>query len=156
MKLIITGATGTGKTRIADIICQEINGNILSADASQVYKLLNIGTNKSLTKTKQHLIDLVEPNENFSVVNYKDAAKPILKQIRTSNIVPVISGGTGFYIDSFLYKRSYGNNLKREKEITSELELTLQEKGPQYLYKQLLKISPSAAEKTHPNNIKEY
>lgn len=154
--IIIGGATATGKTKIANILINELSGELLSCDASQVYKKLNIGTDKNL-EIKQHLIDLVEPDEEFSVVDYKIKSNVVLDELKKSEIMPIIAGGTGYYIDTYLYDQSYGkieNSLYNENEIMVALQDDLNKFGKDYLYNQLLHYDKQAALKTHPNNTK--
>jgi len=155
LKIFIGGSTATGKSSIANLISKEFNGEILSCDASQVYKYMDIGTDKKKElETKQHLIDIVNPDQNFTVVEYKYYADIVLNDLNKSKINPIIAGGTGFYMDAYLYEQEYGNTQINEQEIIQSLEYDLEHKGPDFLYDKLKTIDPITAKKTHPNNTR--
>lgn len=157
MKILIGGATATGKSSTSEFIAEKMNGEILSCDASQVYKYMNIGTDKKLNlSVRQHLIDIVEPDQNFSVVDYQYHAQKTLNTLSKSNIIPIIAGGTGLYLDTYLYSQEYGgsNYNDIQKELILHFENELEQKGKQYLYDKLDKLDPIIASKTHPNNTR--
>lgn len=155
MYIFIAGATSTGKSNIANFISKELNGEILSCDASQVYKHMDIGTNKNRDlETKQHLIDLIEPDQDFTVVDYKRCSNIVLNDLKKINITPIITGGTGFYMDTYLYDQEYGATTINQEEIKKSIEYDLKTKGAIYLYDELKKFDPITAKKTHPNNIR--
>jgi len=127
----------------------------LSCDASQVYKHMDIGTNKNRDlETKQHLIDLIEPDQDFTVVDYKRCSNIVLNDLKKINITPIITGGTGFYMDTYLYDQEYGATTINQEEIKKSIEYDLKTKGAIYLYDELKKFDPITAKKTHPNNIR--
>ena len=109
---VICGATATGKTRLAVDLALKLNTEIISADSQLIYKGLNIGTAKptqgETRGVKHHMIDIVEPNEAFSVGDFAKRASPILNNLLSAGKVPVICGGTGFYINSLLFDLGYG------------------------------------------------
>ncbi|MBR5192672.1 MAG: tRNA (adenosine(37)-N6)-dimethylallyltransferase MiaA [Clostridia bacterium] len=155
--LIICGPTASGKTALAIECAKLLNSEVVSADSMYIYKGLNIGTAKPTTEEmnniKHHLIDVVEPTTTFSVGDYKELAKPIIDDLLTKNKVPVICGGTGFYINSILYDLSYGNAGKnldaREKYFNMAKEL-----GNIAVYNELFRVDKESAEKLHPNDLK--
>lgn len=155
--LIICGATATGKTKLAIECAKKLNTEIISADSQLIYKNLNIGTAKptleEMDGVVHHMIDVVEPNCNFSVSDYCKMAEPIIKRLLSENRTPIICGGTGFYINSLIYDLSYGNaaanNSIREKY--SEL---LRREGKEHLYDLLKRVDPKTAEDLHENDTK--
>ena len=111
--LIICGATATGKSDLAVECAKLLNSEVVSADSMYIYKGLDVGTAKPTTEEMggvlHHVIDVVSPNDNFTVSDYKNIAGPIIEKIIKNGKIPVICGGTGFYINSILYDLSYGN-----------------------------------------------
>lgn len=143
---VILGATGTGKTVIADLLCEKINGEIISADSRQIYKYLNIGTNKSVTKSPQHLIDIINPDETFSAGDFFELASAKFQEIKLRNKKPVVVGGTGLYIKTLLdggLARLPGANWYLRKKFSSYT--------PEQLYQKLLKVDPLSAQRNRGN-----
>lgn len=155
--LIICGATATGKTKLAVDCARKLNTEIISADSQLIYKNLNIGTAKPTAEemggVKHHLIDVVEPDCNFSVADYRQSAEPIIKRLLNENKVPVICGGTGFYINSILYDFGYGN-AGANPEIRKKYNKLLEEKGKEFLYNLLSEIDAETAKRLHVNDTK--
>lgn len=155
--LIICGPTASSKTALAIECAKILNSEVISADSMNVYKGLNIGTAKPSTDEmqgiKHHLIDVVNPTQTFSVGDYKEMALPIIEKLHIQNKIPVICGGTGFYINSLIYDLSYGkspvNFDAREKYKKIALE-----QGNQAVFDILLKVDPESAKKLHVNDIK--
>ena len=112
--LVICGPTASGKTALAVECAKLLNSEVISADSMYIYKQLNVGTAKPTEEEKQgiihHLIDVVEPNKTFSVGDYKEVATPIVEKLISKDKIPIVCGGTGFYINSLLYNFSYGNS----------------------------------------------
>lgn len=155
--LIICGATATGKTKLAIDCAKKLNTEIISADSQLIYKNLDIGTAKP-TKEEMggvvhHMIDIVEPNCNFSVSDYQKLSEPIVKKLLKENKTPIICGGTGFYIKSLIYDLSYGN-AAADSKIREKYDLLLREKGKEYLYNYLFSVDPQTAGKLHINDTK--
>ncbi len=150
--IIITGPTASGKSDIAIKIAKAFNGEIISADSQQVYKEMDIGTAKEANTQgiTHHMIDVVYPNEEFSVENFSNEARDLIKEINNRSKIPIIAGGTGFYIDSILFEMNYGAAPKDE-EIRDRLTALNEEKGSLYLYNKLYEIDPITAKKYHPN-----
>ena len=155
--LIICGATATGKTKLAIDCAKELNTEIISADSQLIYKNLNIGTAKptceEMDGVVHHMIDVVEPSSNFSVSDYCNMAEPIINRLFCKNKVPVICGGTGFYINSLIYDLSYGN-AAANRSIREKYDTLLKENGKDYLYNYLASIDPQTASKLHVNDTK--
>ncbi|GAA4653431.1 tRNA (adenosine(37)-N6)-dimethylallyltransferase MiaA [Anaerocolumna aminovalerica] len=159
--IILTGPTAVGKTDLSIKLAKAVNGEIISADSMQVYKHMNIGTAKimpsEMSGIKHYLIDEFAPQEDFNVVKFKEYAEKYMAEIYANNKVPIIAGGTGFYIQAVLY----GIDFEENEEDTShgisyrkELEDLAQEKGALYIHSMLQEADPAAACSIHPNNIK--
>lgn len=155
--LIICGATATGKTKLAIDCAKKFNTEIISADSQLIYKNLDIGTAKPTAEEMDgvvhHMIDVVEPNCNFSVSDYCELAEPIVKRLLDDNKVPIICGGTGFYINSLIYNLSYGNTAANSI-IRKKYNALLEEKGKKYLYNYLFSVDPQSASVLHENDTK--
>ena len=153
--LIVTGPTASGKSEIALILAKRLNGEIVSADSMQIYRKMDIGTAKpdlfQLNEVKHHMIDIIDIEDNYSVARYKDEAIKCIKDILSRSKVPIITGGTGLYIDSLLYGISFNNEYPENK---NRFELYLKENGKEELFKLLLERDEQAALTTHPNNTK--
>ena len=155
--LIICGATASGKSELAVECARLLDSEIISADAMDVYRGLNIGTAKP-TETdkrgiKHHLIDVVDAGKTFSVGDYKELARPIVDELIAKGKIPVICGGTGFYINSILYDFSYGKsgaNLTARKKYMDMAE----SQGKSVVYDVLKSVDPITAERLHPNDLK--
>ena len=154
--IIISGPTCTGKSSLSIKLAKQIGGEVISADSIQVYKGLDIGSAKITTKemqgVKHHLIDVLEPNEDFNVYIFKEMAKVALEEIYANDHIPIIVGGTGFYIQSILYDIDFSK--EDNSKVRYELERELKEKGSVFLYNILKEIDPKSCEKIHPNNTK--
>ncbi|MFV0364477.1 MAG: tRNA (adenosine(37)-N6)-dimethylallyltransferase MiaA [Suipraeoptans sp.] len=155
--IILSGPTAVGKTQSSLILAKELGGEIISADSMQIYKYMNIGTAKILPdemcNITHHLVDELYPDEEFNVMRFKEMAVNAMKGIYERGHIPIIVGGTGFYIQSVLY------DIKFEKEEKSEIRQALEkiaskENGTAILFEQLAMIDPNAAKKLHPNNVK--
>lgn len=155
--LVICGATASGKTSLAVECAKKLNTEVISADSQLVYKGLNIGTAKPTAEEmcgiKHHMIDTVEPSEGFNVGNYREKALPIMKNLLASGKIPVICGGTGFYINSLLFDLSYGNT-EGNGEIRKKYSDFLETHGKEALFEKLREIDAETAEKLHVNDIK--
>ena len=150
--IIITGPTASGKSDIAINVSKAFSGQIISADSQQIYKDMNIGTNK-IDQTygiNHHLIDVIDPNENFTVEDFSSKARLLIHQINEDGHIPILTGGTGFYIDSILFDMNYGAT-PRDSDIRNELESIADNKGNSYLYDKLKNIDPITADKYHEN-----
>ena len=155
--IIIAGPTAVGKTALAISIAKKIDGEIISADSMQIYKQMNIGTAKVTAEETlgimHHLIDIVNPNQEFSVADYAFLAKKCIEDIISRGKVPILVGGTGLYISSVVYNMDFNNSTPNES-VREKYNVILFEKGPDYLFSLLSSRSKEAADSIHPNNIK--
>ena len=155
--LVICGATATGKTDLAVDCALKLNSEVISADSQLIYKGLNIGTAKptfaEMRGVKHHMIDVVEPTYEYSVSEYAREAEPIVNSLLANGKIPVICGGTGFYINSLLYDLSYGNT-GESKEVRQHYAKLLEEKGKEYVHNLLKEADAATAEKLHVNDTK--
>lgn len=155
--VILTGPTAVGKTELSIKLAEQINGEIISADSMQVYKYMNIGTAKimpsEMNNIKHYLIDEFDPSENFNVVKFKEFTDKYIKQIYEKGKIPIITGGTGFYIQAVLYNILFEKNETDEK-YRKDLEALAKEKGNRYLHDMLKEVDLASAEAIHANNIK--
>ncbi len=155
--VIIAGPTAVGKTAISVELAKRISGEIISADSMQVYKGMDIGTAKITKEEMQgvphHLIDILDPKEDFNVVRFKTLAKEKVKEINARGMVPIVVGGTGFYIQALLYDIDFTDN-DDDMSYRHELEEKAEKEGPEALHEMLKEIDPESAEAIHANNVK--
>ncbi|MDY2842043.1 MAG: tRNA (adenosine(37)-N6)-dimethylallyltransferase MiaA [Candidatus Borkfalkiaceae bacterium] len=155
--LIICGPTASGKTELAVECAKLLKTEVISADSMNIYKYLDIGTAKpTLTEMQgviHNMIDVVDPRESFSVGDYKELAKPILERLISDGKIPVICGGTGFYINSLIYDFSYGNGACRP-EIREKYKKLAEIEGNEYIYNLLKEKDPESASAIHCNDLK--
>lgn len=155
--IIILGPTATGKTGVSIKLAHALNTEIINADSMYIYKQLNIGTAKptieEMDNVKHHLIDIVNPDESFNVAEYRVLAKNTLFDFFENKKIPIIVGGTGFYIDSLISNYSYGN-AEKNIDLRNELENFAMTNGNESLYKKLCDLSPDVASKYHYNDKK--
>lgn len=153
--IVVVGPTASGKTALGIHICKKFNGEVISADSMQIYKGMSISTAKPSVEEQQgiphHLIDFLDITEKYSVNSFCQDANIIFDKIHSNNKLPVIVGGTGLYIDSFLSNTTFLDNASSDA-VKSRLKDELQENGIDYMYSRLKSIDPDAAEKIHPNN----
>lgn len=156
--IILTGPTAAGKTSLSIELAQSIGGEIISADSMQVYKKMDIGTAKIRPEEMQgvphYLIDELDPSEEFNVVAFVEKSKEAMKKIYAAGHIPIIVGGTGFYIQALLYDIDFSQHEDKES-YRKELEQLAKEKGKEYLYEILKKKDPEYATITHCNNVKK-
>ena len=155
--IVIVGPTAVGKTYISVELAKKLNTEIISADSMQIYKGMNIGTAKITEEEKQgiihHMIDIISPDEEYSVSEFKYDAEKIIDRLLSENRIPIIVGGSGLYVNSLIYDLDFGNT-KSNKKLREYYTYYYKEHGEDALYDKLLKIDPVAAEKIHKNNIK--
>ncbi len=153
--IVVCGPTGSGKTELAIKLANAFDGEIISADSIAIYKGLDVGTAKPDENERglavHHMIDVVSPCEEFSVAEYKDMARKILRDIISRGKLPIICGGTGYYIDATLYDFSYGNCPKNE-DFRKTCDKIIEESGTEALYERLKECDPITAEILHPND----
>ena len=155
--LVICGATASGKTALSIACAKAFNGEIISADSLLVYKGLDIGTAKPTLEERagitHHMIDVVSPQESFSVSDYEAMALPIVEKLLSEGKTPIICGGTGFYINSLLYKSQFGN-VGANEEVRQYYENLAAERGKEYVYSILQEKDPESAQKLYYNDLK--
>lgn len=155
--IIISGPTAVGKTALSIELAKRVNGAIISADSMQVYKYMDIGSAKIMPEemdgVKHYLIDALEPSDEFNIVVFQKMAKAALEEIYANGQIPIIAGGTGFYIQALLYDIDFENQDCNE-EYRAELEAIAKEQGVEVLHARLKEIDPVSAEKIHANNVK--
>ncbi len=155
--LIICGPTASGKTALAVECAKLLNSEVVSADSLYIYKGLDIGTAKPTEAEtcgiKHHIIDVANTNSEFTVSNYRELALNAIESIVKKGKIPVMCGGTGFYINSILYDLSYGNSQGNEK-VREYYKNLAEEKGNLFVYDILMEKDPESAKKLHFNDIK--
>lgn len=155
--IILAGPTAVGKTELSLKLAQRINGEIISADSMQVYKRMDIGTAKPSREEQgrvpHHLIDLVEPDQDFSVADYKKYFESAVASIYAKGKLPLMTGGTGLYIRACIqaYNLEPGEPLP---DLRQELKEQAERFGPDYIHQKLAKVDPQAAAKIHPNDLR--
>ena len=157
--IIITGPTAVGKTALSVELALRIGGEIISADSMQVYRKMDIGTAKVTEEEKKgvphYLIDILDPDEDFDVTAFKTLAKICIDDILSRGKIPIIAGGTGFYIQSVLYDVDFTDyDEEKRAEIKAALEDTLEQKGIDFMYERLQEVDPAYADVIHKNNIR--
>lgn len=156
--IILTGPTAVGKTNLSIQLAQKIKGEIISADSMQVYQGMDIGTAKISREEMQgvphHLIDVLSPEEEFNIVKFKELAKQAMEEILSRGNIPIVVGGTGFYIQSLVYDIDFKEN-EDDKSLRHLLEEEAKASGNQILHERLKRIDPKSAEDIHPNNVKK-
>lgn len=155
--IILTGPTAVGKTALSIRLAKAIGGEIISADSMQVYRHMDIGSAK-ITKEEMegvchHLIDILEPDQEFHVALFQRLAKEALAGIYSRGHIPIVVGGTGFYIQALLYDIDFTEN-GEDPSIRQELEALGREKGSGFLHNLLSSLDPEAASEIHENNQK--
>lgn len=155
--IVLTGPTAVGKTKLSIELAKRIDGEIISADSMQVYKHMDIGSAKirpeEMEDIPHFLVDELEPSEEFNVVVFQQKTKQYMEEIYKRGHIPILVGGTGFYIQAVLYDINFSKD-DDNHEIREKLETLAKEKGAEYLHEELRKIDPASAEAIHANNVK--
>lgn len=155
--IILTGPTAVGKTKASIGLAKAVDGEIISADSMQVYRHMDIGSAKikpeEMEGIPHHLIDVLEPDDEFHVVKFQELAKKAMRKIWERGHIPIVTGGTGFYIQALLYDIDFDEN-EKEDACRKELEAYAREHGAEALHEKLALVDPASAEMIHPNNIK--
>ncbi|MDD7182768.1 tRNA (adenosine(37)-N6)-dimethylallyltransferase MiaA [Peptostreptococcus porci] len=155
--LILTGPTAVGKTKLSIELAKKYDAEIISADSMQIYKYMDIGsakvTNEEMDNIPHHMIDIVEPDVDFSVSEFRDLATEKIKEIHSKGKLPIVTGGTGLYLNSLIYNMDFGNTFSDES-IRDELRGILNKNGIEFLHDILKSYSPDVASRIHPNNTK--
>ena len=155
--IILAGPTAAGKTAVSIHLAKAVGAEIISADSMQVYRHMDIGSAKiraeEMDGVPHYLVDVLEPEEGFNVVRFQQMAKAAVEEIYAKGRIPLVVGGTGFYIQALLYDIDFTDN-DGDASYRRELEATAEEKGGEYLHALLREADPGAALHIHPNNIK--
>ena len=155
--IILTGPTASGKTALSVELAKRIGGEIISADSMQVYRYMDVGSAKvtveEMDGVPHHLIDVLDPQDSFNVVTFQEMAKEAMKKIYANGHIPIVAGGTGFYIQALLYDIDFTDN-DGDMEYRHHLEELAKEQGAEVLHSMLKEVDPPSAEAIHANNVK--
>ncbi len=155
--IAIVGPTAVGKTALALALAKELNGEIISCDSMQIYRYMDIGTAKptkeEMSEIRHHLIDIKNPDEDFSCADYAILAKKAIEDITSRGKTPIFCGGTGLYLDSVLEIESFSSSVKDE-DYRAELEEYARQNGNEALHTMLMAVDEESAREIHPNNTK--
>ena len=155
--IVLTGPTAVGKTSLSIALAKAADAEIISADSMQVYKYMDIGsakiTEEEMEGVPHYLIDVLEPGEEFHVVRFQKMAKEAMEKIYSKEKIPILTGGTGFYIQAVVKDIDFSQDTEKSS-VRAELEKMAEEKGGAYLHQLLEQKDPESAQKIHPNNIK--
>ena len=151
------GPTASGKTALSIELAKQLNGEIISCDSMQIYKKMDIGTAKpsvdEMAGIPHHIIDIIEPDVEFSCADYATEAKKKIEEITQKGKLPIFCGGTGLYIDNILHNTTL-SEAQKDDEYRAQLEKELSEFGPMFLHDKLKEIDEESANSIHPNNTK--
>ena len=155
--IVLTGPTAVGKTSLSISLAKAVNGEIISADSMQVYKGMDIGSAKIRKEEMQgvthYLVYILEPEEEFHIVKFQELAKAALEEIYAKGKIPILVGGTGFYIQAVTRDIDF-TQAEQETSYREELEQFAKEKGAEYLHEKLREVDSKSAENIHANNVK--
>lgn len=155
--VVICGPTASGKTALSIELAKKIGGEVVSCDSMQIYKDMDIGTAKptieEMQGIKHYMIDILSPDERYSVADYKVQAKKAIREIIEKGKTPIVVGGTGLYVDSLIYEIEYPN-IQFDEKYRAKLEKQVEGKGLEELYKKAEKIDPEAIQKISKNDKK--
>ena len=155
--IVLTGPTAVGKTSLSIALAKAVNGEIISADSMQVYKKMDIGSAKirpeEMNGVKHYLVDVLDPKEEFHIVKFQQMAKEAMEEIYAKGKIPILVGGTGFYIQAVTKDIDF-TEAEQENEYRKELEVLAKEKGGEYLHEMLKEVDPKSAEAIHSHNVK--
>ena len=156
--VILTGPTSVGKTSLSIRLAHEIGGEIISADSMQVYRGMDIGTAKiteeEMDGIPHYLVDILEPDQPFNVVEFQRRAREAMSRIESHGKIPIVVGGTGFYIQALLYDIDFSDHPEKE-DYRKELTRLAEEKGKEYLHSMLEEVDPEYAASVHYHNVKK-
>ena len=156
--IVVAGPTAVGKTKFSLQLAKLLNGEIVSCDSMQLYKYMNIGSAKPTaeerSQVRHHLIDFVEPEEDFSVARYQKLAKASIADILSRGKQPIVSGGTGLYLNSLLYDMAFPST-PQDSSYRRHLTKMAEEQGSYFLHQMLKEQDAAAAQRIHPNNTKK-
>ncbi|WP_226578978.1 tRNA (adenosine(37)-N6)-dimethylallyltransferase MiaA [Halobacillus litoralis] len=153
----VVGPTAVGKSELGIRIAERFGGEVISGDSMQIYRTMDIGTakvtNEEMRGIPHHMIDVKEPEENFSVAEFQECVQQLIKDVHTRNKLPIIVGGTGLYIQATLYDFNFSEE-KKDTEVILRLEEEASQKGNAYMHERLRAVDPLQAERIHPNNLR--
>jgi len=156
--VVIAGPTASGKSSCAVALCHLTGGAVLSMDSMQIYRRMNIGTAKvtkeEMQGVRHYLIDILDPDEPCSISDFQQAADEALSECKTRGVLPVLAGGTGFYLHAVMYGNDFGEDTGADESLRESLMAFARENGAQALHERLAAADPAAAAQIHPNNIK--
>lgn len=154
--IILSGPTAVGKTKLSIELARSLNAEIISADSMQVYRGMDIGTAKitadEMEGIRHHLIDIISPFDEWNVTEFVKRSKEAINEIVAGGKVPIVTGGTGFYIQALIKDVDFSN--EEDTSVRDELIRTADEKGSEFLYQLLREVDPESAEIIHKNNVK--
>ena len=155
--IILTGPTASGKTALSVELAKRIGGEIISADSMQVYRHMDVGsakvTKEEMDGIPHHLIDVLDPQDAFNVVVFQEMAKKAMEEIYTNGHIPIVAGGTGFYIQALLNDIDFTDN-DGDMEYRQSLEQIAADQGAEVLHEKLRAVDPASADAIHANNVK--
>ena len=155
--IVLTGPTAVGKTKLSIALAKAVNGEIISADSMQVYRYMDVGSAKitpdEMDGVPHHLVDVLDPTEDFNIVLFQQLAKKSMEEIYAKGRIPILVGGTGFYIQALTRDIDFTQS-KQDDSYRQELETLAAEKGNTFLHDMLASVDPKSAEDIHENNVK--
>ncbi len=153
--IIVLGPTASGKTSLSVKLAQKFNGEILSSDSRQIYRYMDIGTDKISQKEmqgiKHYMLDVCDPDRTYTMADFQREATHSIKEILNKGKIPFLVGGTGLYINAIADNYQL-DNAPPDPALRTELEQELEEKGAEALHEMLKELDPLSASKIHPNN----
>ena len=156
--ILIAGPTGVGKTASSVYLAKKLDTEIISCDSMQIYKSMDVGTAKVTSDeslgVRHHMIDIVNPGENFSVADYVSMATPIIHNLNSVGKIPLLVGGTGLYADSIIKGTPFEKDAVADTEYRKEMLELAKKQGALYVHKLLENVDPESAASIHPNNVK--
>lgn len=154
---VLTGPTAIGKTELSVNLAKDLNGEVISCDSMQIYKYMDIGTAKVTREEaagiKHHMVDLIDIDQEYTVADYKEDATGIITNLNKEGKLPIVTGGTGLYINSLVYELNFVR-IAPNQEIRDKYEKIVDERGNDYLHKLLENVDFESAKKIHPNDVK--
>ena len=155
--IVLTGPTAVGKTKLSIALAKAVNGEIISADSMQVYRYMDVGSAKitpdEMDGVPHHLVDVLDPTEDFNIVLFQQLAKKSMEEIYSKGKIPILVGGTGFYIQAITRDIDFTQS-EQDDSYRQELEALAAEKGSSFLHDMLASVDPKSAEDIHENNVK--
>lgn len=155
--IVLTGPTAVGKTKLSIALAKAVNGEIISADSMQVYRYMDVGSAKitpdEMDGVPHHLVDVLDPTEDFNIVLFQQLAKKSMEEIYAKGRIPILVGGTGFYIQALTRDIDFTQS-EQDDSYRQELETLAAEKGNTFLHDMLASVDPKSAEDIHENNVK--